>query len=115
MTEAEAYVAFNLTDNIGSVGVGRLSAAQGGSVADAWLTYGNHVSFDGQPVDYARITQEFAKARASGKRASAGTGRISPFRRGFPLRPSRSRSAGWGWAGSRLCPESPGRWAAAPS
>lgn len=66
MTEAEAYVAFNLTDNIGSVGVGRLSAAQGGSVADAWLTYGNHVSFDGQPVDSSRIAQEFAKARASG-------------------------------------------------
>jgi hypothetical protein len=32
MTESEAYVAFNMTDQIGSVGVGRL-VAQYGSAA----------------------------------------------------------------------------------
>jgi len=40
MTDREAYVAFNLSDRIGSVGVGELSARYGG-VARAWENYGS--------------------------------------------------------------------------
>lgn len=58
MTDREACVAFNLTDNIGSVGVTVL-AKKHGSVAAAWEAYPNQVARDGGEVDWAR---EFALA-----------------------------------------------------
>ena len=64
MTEQEAYVAFNLTENIGSVGVARLAAAANRSVADAWELYDKKASrLDGRPVDWKA---EMDKARAAG-------------------------------------------------
>lgn len=63
MTESEAYVAFNLTENIGSVGVARLAAARGGSVAEAFEAYSASAEMAGRRVDLA---SELAKARATG-------------------------------------------------
>ncbi len=53
MTEKESYVAFNLTEQIGSVGVGKL-VAQYGSVAAAWEAYPKKVSRAGGEVDWRR-------------------------------------------------------------
>ena len=63
MTEKEAYVAFNLTENIGSVRLSSL-VARYGSVAAAWETYPDKRSRIGQgEVDWRR---EIAKANAIG-------------------------------------------------
>lgn len=62
MTDREAYVAFNLTDNIGSVGVDTL-VERFGSVAAAWDGYPKKISRQGGEVDWS---QEFAKARRYG-------------------------------------------------
>ena len=51
MTEREAAVAFNLTDRIGSVGVGEL-VVRHGSAAAAWEAWPNKVSRTGGPVDW---------------------------------------------------------------
>lgn len=51
MTEKEAYIAFNLTDNIGSVGVGECVRAAG-DVVSAWESYPKKVSRTGGPVDW---------------------------------------------------------------
>ena len=58
MTEAEAYVAFNLTEQVGSVKVERL-VAEHGSVAAAWESYDRKCSRAGGEVDWRG---EFAKA-----------------------------------------------------
>ena len=52
MTEKDAYIAFNMTENIGSVGVAAL-AAQFGSVAAAWESSPAHISRSGGEVDVA--------------------------------------------------------------
>jgi len=62
MTDREAYVAFNLTDNMGSVGVDAL-VDRFGSVAAAWESYPKKVSRLGGEVDWKG---EFAKARRYG-------------------------------------------------
>ena len=62
MTEQEAYVAFNLTDRIGSVGVDRLVESFG-SVAEAWERYPNKISRLGGEVDWKG---EYAKAKSFG-------------------------------------------------
>jgi len=62
MTDREAYVAFNLTDRIGSVGVGDL-VAKFGSVAIAWEKYGDKTSRKGGAVDWQN---EFALAKKFG-------------------------------------------------
>lgn len=53
MTEREAYVAFNLTERIGSVGVEELSERCGGVVA-AWERYPEKVSRAGGEVDWRK-------------------------------------------------------------
>ena len=62
MTEREAYVAFNLTDNIGSVGVDRLAERFGGIVA-AWENHPAKVARQGGELDWQ---SEFAKAKRYG-------------------------------------------------
>lgn len=62
MTDREAYVAFNLADNMGSVGVDALADRFGGVVA-AWESYPNKVSRTGGEIDWKG---EFAKARRYG-------------------------------------------------
>ena len=62
MTDREAYVAFNLTDNIGSVGVSRLVSVHG-SPAAAWEAYPKKTSRSGGPIDW---DAEFALARRYG-------------------------------------------------
>lgn len=52
MTEREAYIAFNLTEKIGAVGVGEL-VAKFGTVAAAWEAYPNKVARSGGEVDLA--------------------------------------------------------------
>lgn len=64
MTDREAYIAFNLTEHIGSIGVSRL-AAQHGSVAAAWEKFPNKISRSGGAVDWQA---EIAKAEAIGVR-----------------------------------------------
>ena len=58
MTERQAYVAFNLTENVGSARVSELVAASG-SVAAAWEAYPRKVSRTGGEVEWER---EFALA-----------------------------------------------------
>ena len=53
MTEQEAYIAFNLTDRIGSVGVGRL-VGEAGDVVTAWERYSGKESRSGKPIDWNR-------------------------------------------------------------
>ena len=62
MTEREAYVAFNLTDKIGSVKVAELALAAG-SVASAWETWPNKVARAGGEVD---VGAELALAKRYG-------------------------------------------------
>ena len=62
MNEQEAYVAFNLTEQIGSVTVAKLAAAAG-SVVAAWEAYPKKVSRVGGEVDFRA---EFAKAKRYG-------------------------------------------------
>ena len=64
MENREAYVAFNLTDKVGSVRVAEL-VAKHGSVAAAWEAWPNKVSRAGGEVDAAR---EFALAKRYGVR-----------------------------------------------
>ena len=52
MTEKEAYIAFNLTEQVGSVKVGA-QVRQFGSVASAWANYPKKVSRTGGAVDWA--------------------------------------------------------------
>ena len=53
MTDSQAYVAFNLTDRIGSVTVAEL-VAKSGSAAAAWETFPKKVARAGGEVDWAR-------------------------------------------------------------
>jgi len=62
MTEQEAYVAFNLTEQVGSVRVSEL-ALRAGSVSAAWELYPNKVARSGGEVDWRR---ELAKAEKFG-------------------------------------------------
>ena len=62
MTDRDAYVAFNLTDNMGSVGVDAL-VERFGDVVAAWENYPKKVSRQGGEVDWKG---EFAKARRYG-------------------------------------------------
>ena len=62
MTESQAYVAFNLTENIGFATVSELIAKAGSAVA-AWEAYPKKVSRTGGEVDWAA---EFAKAEKFG-------------------------------------------------
>ena len=64
MTEKEAYVAFNLTEQVGSVTVGQL-VAKFGSVAAAWEAYPKKVSRSGGEVDWKaefRLAEKFGVA-----------------------------------------------------
>lgn len=62
LSEREAYVAFNLTDKIGSVKLAELVAASG-SVVAAWEAYPQKVSRSGAELDWKR---EFALAKRYG-------------------------------------------------
>lgn len=62
MTDREAYVAFNLTEQVGSVKVGQL-VGEFGSVAAAWENYPKKVSRTGGEVDWQA---EFRKAEKFG-------------------------------------------------
>ena len=53
MTAKEAYIAFNLTDNIGSVGVAGLVREHGDVVA-AWEAYPKKIARSGGPVEVAK-------------------------------------------------------------
>lgn len=64
MTEAEAYIAFNLTEQVGSAKVAKLAAAAG-SVAAAWEAYPSKVARTGGEVDWRG---ELAKAARYGVR-----------------------------------------------
>lgn len=85
MTEREAYVAFNLTDQIGSVGVERLVKRFGGLVP-AWENHPQKTSRSGAAVDWAR---EFDLARQFGVEivtpADAAYPAILRQARGYPL------------------------------
>jgi len=60
MTEKEAYIAFNMTENIGSVGVSKL-VGEGGSVAAAWEAYPVKAARSGGTVDVALELKKAAK------------------------------------------------------
>lgn len=62
MTPREACIAFNMTENIGSVGVGKLAAVCGGIVS-AWEHYPKKVSRAGGDVDWEH---EIKKAKKCG-------------------------------------------------
>ena len=62
MDEREAYVAFNLTDKVGSVTLAGL-VESAGSVVDAWEAYPQKVSRSGEGLDWKR---EFALAKRYG-------------------------------------------------
>ncbi len=62
MTEKESYVAFNLTDRIGSVGVGKL-VRQHGSVVAAWEACSKKVARTGGEVN---VSAEFDQAQKFG-------------------------------------------------
>ena len=62
MTEREAYVAFNLTEKIGSVGVAQL-VAEAGDVVSAWERSPNRTARAGGEVDWSR---EFKLAKKFG-------------------------------------------------
>lgn len=61
MTERQAYIAFNLTDKVGSVTLEKLVASAGSAVA-AWEMYTNKISRTGGEVDWAaeeRLAKKF--------------------------------------------------------
>ena len=62
MDDRQAYVAFNLTDNVGFATVSELTA-KAGSVVAAWEAYPKKVSRTGGEIDWEA---EFAKARKFG-------------------------------------------------
>lgn len=62
MTEREAYVAFNLTDKVGSATVEKLISRYG-CAAEAWSGYPNKVSRTGGEIEWER---EFALAKKFG-------------------------------------------------
>ena len=62
MTDSQAYVAFNLTENVGFSTVGEL-VARAGSVAAAWEEYPKKVSRAGGEVDWPK---EFERAEKFG-------------------------------------------------
>jgi len=62
MTERESYIAFNLTEQVGSVRVSEL-ALRVGSVSAAWESYPNKVARSGGEVDWRK---EIAKAEKFG-------------------------------------------------
>ena len=62
LSEREAYVAFNLTDKVGSVKLAELVAASG-SVVSAWESYPQKVSRSGAKLDWER---EFSLAKRYG-------------------------------------------------
>jgi DNA processing protein len=64
LSEREACVAFNLTDKIGSVGVGELAERFGG-ISAAWESYEGKISRKGGAID---VKGEFDKARRYGVR-----------------------------------------------
>ena len=74
MTESQAYVAFNLTEKVGSATVAEL-AARAGSVAAAWEAYPKKVSRTGGEVDWEG---EFRKAEKFGVRI------VTPADEGYP-------------------------------
>ena len=76
LSEREAYVAFNLTDNIGSVGVADLAERFGG-VCEAWLAYAEKRSRKGGEIDFRG---EFAKAKRY------GVSILTPVDEGYPAR-----------------------------
>ena len=64
MTESQAYVAFNLTDNVGFATVSEL-VAKAGSVTAAWDAWPKKISRTGGAVD---VEAEFSKAKKFGVR-----------------------------------------------
>ena len=74
MTEKEAYVAFNLTEQVGAVKVAEL-AARFGSVAEAWAAYPHKVSRSGGEPDWEG---EFKKADRYGVTL------LTPVDEGYP-------------------------------
>ncbi len=62
ISERESFVAFNLTDKVGSVGLERLVAAAG-SVSAAWEAYPGKVARSGGEIDWSR---EFSLAKRYG-------------------------------------------------
>ena len=76
MTEKDAYVAFNLTEQVGAVTVARLAARFGG-VVEAWEKHPLKVARTGGDVDWEA---EYAKA------AKFGVKIITPADEGYPRR-----------------------------
>ena len=76
LSEREAYVAFNLTDKVGSVKLAELVAASG-SVAAAWESYPQKVSRSGAKLDWER---EFSLAKRYGVEI------VTPADPGYPTR-----------------------------
>ena len=74
--EREAFVAFNLTDKVGSVSLAELVAASG-SVSAAWETYPRKVARSGGEIDWKR---EFALAKRYGVEI------VTPADPGYPAR-----------------------------
>ena len=62
MTEKEAYIAFNLLQNIGSAGVERLIAKHGG-IVQAWENVENKTGRDGKVVNLEEELEKAAKYR----------------------------------------------------
>lgn len=84
MTEREAYVAFNLTDKVGSATLGRL-VEEFGSAEKAWDRYPGKISRTGGEVDWKG---EFRKAAKFGVEiVTAVDEAYPPFLRGDPGRP----------------------------
>ena len=76
LSEREAYVAFNLTDKVGSVKLAELVAASG-SVVSAWESYPQKVSRSGAKLDWER---EFSLAKRYGVEI------VTPADPGYPTR-----------------------------
>ena len=76
LSERDAYVAFNLTDKVGSVKLAGLVAASG-SVAAAWDAYPQKVSRSGAELDWKR---EFSLAKRYGVEI------VTPADPGYPQR-----------------------------
>ena len=74
MTDSQAYVAFNLTENVGFATVAEL-VARAGSVVKAWEAYPKKVSRTGGDIDWAG---EFARAERFGVRI------VTPADEGYP-------------------------------